>query len=150
MLLAAVPSVPWWSLPAVLATVITVWLVTSANRTIIDAGLAGDAPKQRRRWSPFRGESARSLAEAAANSSISIGRDLDEVKYKLEQAKVESEREKAVWNAEKDALNVKIDHLTKENDSLRELVTDREWAQRLIEKIDANHRETLAAVRGRS
>lgn len=152
-MLASASTVPTWTLPAtvvgIILAVVTIWALTSSNRAVIDSGLAGDDPKppQHRRF--FRGESARSIAQMAADSSASIGRELDEWKDKFDRLELAQSHERELWKSEKASLNLRIDSLVQENKQLRELVTDRGWAEKLIKKLDDNHRELLDAVRAR-
>lgn len=132
MLLAAVPSIPWWSLPAVLAAVVTIWIWWNQGQSVTDAGLAGSKSKI---GSVRRGQSARSVAEMAANAALAM-----QTQVELQGTEITALR------ATIDGQNETIALLRKDNERLERLVTQTTWGEGLTKQIADNHRETLAAI----
>lgn len=129
---AAIPSVPWWSLPALVATFTGIWIFRNDGKSITAAGLAG--PKARV-GSVRRGQSARSVAEMAANAALAM-----QTQVELQASKI------AVLEQTIDQQNGTIALLQKDNERLERLVTQTTWGESLTTKIGENHQETLTAI----
>lgn len=129
---ASTASVPWWSLPAVLAAVLTIVAYRHEGKSVTDAGLAGSK-------SPLgairRGQSARSVAEMAANAAIAM-----QTQVELQQTEIDSMK-LTIANQ-----NDTIAALRRENEDLRELITKTTWGKDIAEQIATNHKQTLEAI----
>lgn len=131
-MLAATGSVPWWSLPTLAAALLVLFAYRREGKSVTDAGLAGSrAPLGAIR----RGQSARSVAEMAANAAIAM-----QTQVELQQTEIDGLKKTI------NGLNDTIALLRKDNDRLERLVTQTSWGEALTKKIDANHAETLAAL----
>lgn len=131
-LLVAAASVPWWSVPAVAAAVASLWLFRNNGKSVTEAGLAG--PKSRL-GSIRRGQSARSVAEMAANAALAM-----QTQVELQASRITS-LEQTI-----DQQNSTIVLLQKDNERLERLVTQTTWGESLTTKIIENHKETLMAI----
>lgn len=125
-------TVPWWSVPTTISAVVAIWLVYNNGKGVADAGLAG--PKKRI-GSVRRGQSARSVAEMAANAALAM-----QTQVELQAGKI------ATLEQTIDQQNGTIALLQKDNIRLERLVTQTTWGESLTTKIAENHKETLTAI----
>lgn len=128
----ALTSVPWWSVPAAIAAVVALWMFRNGGKSVTEAGLAGS---KSRVGSIRRGQSARSVAEMAANAALAM-----QTQVELQETKIVA-LEKTIAQ-----LNDTIALLRKDNERLERLVTQTTWGESLTAQVAANHKETLAAI----
>lgn len=124
-------DVPWWSLPSVVAAAVAVYAYRTSGKGVSDAGLAG----KRGIGAVRRGQSARSVAEMAANAALAMQTQVELQETKIVALEGTIERQ-----------NDTIALLRKDNERLERLVTQTTWGETLTSAIAANHKETLAAI----
>lgn len=136
------------------------WAVNS-NRALKRSGLAGGvqapvpsvgqtAARSSGSKAFWRGNSAKSVAEMAANAAIALQTRVEQLESEKVAAKAERDAEKTEWRAEMNAMKVTIEHLQADNDRLQRLVTLADWGKDLIQKLDDDHKELLSAIKGQA